>query len=150
MTIDLKTCSLTGLTTIMSNARRMGGSEAEAARLAAALELQDRHRQAHADPVAGACHGTIALMDHCRFEQTGKRLKSNRSRQAIKNHGEIAFMELVTRGKSEGSGFELLLAGGLGRCTVEYLVVAHFERFATDAVEAAKARLLAHGIPLKH
>jgi hypothetical protein len=150
MAIDLKTCSLTGLATIMSNARRIGGSEAEATRRAAALELQDRHRQAHADPVAGACHGTIALMDHCRFEQTGKRLKSNRSRQAIRNHGEIAFMELVTQGKSEGSGFELLLAGGLGVCTVEYLVLAHFDRFEDHVVEAAKARLVAYGIPLPH
>lgn len=150
MPVDLKTCSLADLTTIMGNARRRGGPEAQAARLAAALELQDRERRARTDPVAGACLGTITLMDQCRFEQTGRHLKSNRSRQAIRNHGEIAFMTLVARGQSAGSGFELLLAGGLGVCTIEYLVVAHFDRFPADAVEAAKARLLAHGIPLPH
>jgi len=150
MPIDLKTCTTTGLTTIMSNARRKGGSEAQSARLAAALELQDRERRTHADPVAGACLGTIALMDQCRFEETGRNLKSNRSRQAIRNHGEIEFMTLVARGQSAGSGFELLLAGGLGVCTIEALVVAHFDRFPADAVEAAKARLTAHGIPLPH
>ncbi|MGY6286084.1 hypothetical protein ACXIT0_24875 [Methylorubrum extorquens] len=138
------------LTTTMSKARRLGGPEAAAMRFAAAVEFQDHYRQAHPDPVAGACHGTIALMDHCRFERTGRHLKSNRSRQAIRNHGEIGFMTLVARGKSEGSGFELLVSSGLGQCTIEYLVVAHFEQFPADAVESAKARLLAHGIPLPH
>lgn len=60
----------------------------------------------------------------------------------------VAFMILVARDQSAGSGFELLLAGGLGVCTIEALVVAHFERFPADAVEAAKARLVAHGVPL--
>lgn len=150
MILNLKTLPVSALLTIMSNARRQGGKEAEIARVAAALEVQDRERHAHADPVAGACHGTIVLMDHCRFEQTGTRRKSNRSRQAIRNHGEIGFMTRVVLGKSEGSGFELLLSGGLGVCTVEFLVVAHFDRFPAEAVAAAKARLRAHGIPLPH
>ena len=145
-----KASTLTALTTAMNKARRLGGPEAAALRYAAALELQDHYRQAHPDPVAGACHGIIALMDHCRYEQTGTRRKSNRSRQAIKNHGEIGFMTLVALGKSEGSGFTLLVTGGLGVCTIESLVVAHFERFPAEAVAAAKARLLAHGIPLPH
>lgn len=148
MPIDPKTCSITGLTTIMSNARKKGGPEAQAARLAAAVELQDRERRAHADPVSGTCLGTILLMDQCRFEETGRHLKSNRSRQAIRNHGEIAFMTLVARGQSAGSGFKLLLAGGLGVCTIEALVVGHVDRFPADAVEAAKGRLIAQGVPL--
>ncbi|KQT90360.1 hypothetical protein [Methylobacterium sp. Leaf466] len=145
-----KASTLTALTMTMSKARRLGGPEAAALRSAAAVRLQDRFRQAHPDPVAGACHGTIALMDHCRYEQTGTRRKSNRSRQAIKNHGEIGFMTLVALCKSERSGFTLLVTGGLGVCTIESLVLAHFERFPTKAVAAAKAYLLAHGIPLPH
>lgn len=150
MTHTPKASLLSPLLTTMSKARRLGGPEAAALRSAAALAFQDHYRQAHPDPVAGACHGTIALMDQCRFEETGRHLKSNRSRQAIRNHGEIRFMTLIARGQSAGSGLDLLLAGGLGKCSIEYLVVAHFERFPADAVEAAKARLIAHGIPLPH
>jgi len=104
----------------------------------------------HHKLVAGACHGTIALMDQCRYEQTGTRRKSNRSQQAIRNHGEIGFMTLVALGKSEGSCFTLLVMSGLGVCTIEALVAAHFDRFPAETVAAAKARLVAHGIPLPH
>jgi hypothetical protein len=62
----------------MCNARRKGGPDAQAARLEAALELQNRERRIHADPVAGPWIGTILLMDQCRLEETGQGRKSNR------------------------------------------------------------------------
>ncbi|TXN42376.1 hypothetical protein [Methylobacterium sp. WL7] len=148
MTIDLTKCSRSDLLTVMHNARRRGDPEAMRLRLAAALELQGRYSQDYDDPIAGACHGTLALKDQCRFEVKGTRHKANRSRAAIRNRSEYDFMVLVARGQSEGSGFELLLAGGLGQGTVEYIVATNPDRFPQDAVVAARARLIEHGVAL--
>lgn len=148
MKIDLTKCSVPQLETMMDNAQRSTKPEAPDVYRAAAIELFRRRGSDYTDPVIAGCWGAIALLDRCRYEKTGKRLKAQYSLRSIQNNGEIAFMTYCALGKSQGTGFVLLVEAGLGQCTVEYIVATNSDRFPQDAVAAARARLIEHGVEL--
>jgi len=133
---------------MMTNARKSKAPGAAEVYRAAAVELFRRHGSEHDDPVIGNCWGALALLDRCRFEKTGQHRKSQHSIKSIKHNGEIAFMTACARGKTEGTGFALLVEAGLGQCTVDYTVAANPGRFPQDAVVSAQVRLANHGVPL--
>ncbi|WP_162559689.1 hypothetical protein [Methylobacterium radiodurans] len=53
-----------------------------------------------------------------------------------------------TRRQTQGTSFVLLVEAGLGTCTDEYIVATNPDRFPQDAVAAARARRIAHGVVL--
>ncbi|MFK5600198.1 hypothetical protein ACFZ8E_24845 [Methylobacterium sp. HMF5984] len=148
MKIDLTKCSVAQLETLMDNARRSDKLDAPDAYRAAAVELFRRRGSDYTDPVVAGCWGAIALLERCRYEKTGKRLRSTYSVRSMHRNGEIAFMTDCARGKTQGTGFALLVEAGLGTCTVEYIVATNPNRFPQDAVLAARARLAEHGVAL--
>ncbi|GJD66247.1 hypothetical protein [Methylobacterium frigidaeris] len=148
MTIDLLKLSNAQLETLMDNAQASAKPEASKVYREAAVELFRRRGSDYTDPVIAGCHGALALLDRCRFEKTGKRLKSNYSLRSIRNNGEIAFMTDCALGNTQGTGFQILVENGLGTCTVEYLVATHPERFPAAAVASARARLTDSGVTL--
>lgn len=148
MANDLTKRSVTELENMMDNARKSSKPEAPEVYRAAAVELFRRRGSDYTDPVVAGCWGAIALLDRCRYEKTGKRLKARYSLRSIQNNGEIAFMTDCARGRTQGTGFVLLVEAGLGTCTVEYIVATNPDRFPQDAVAAARARLIAHGVVL--
>ncbi|MBR0907389.1 hypothetical protein [Bradyrhizobium liaoningense] len=145
---NLNTLTIKELEIMMTNARKSAAPEAPDVYRAAAIELFSRHRNEHTDPVIGNCWGALALLDRCRYEKTGQRRKSQHSIKSIKHNGEIAFMIACARGKTQGTGFALLVEAGLGQCTVDYTVAANPDRFPQDAVLSAQVRLANHGVPL--
>ncbi|MDA9391322.1 hypothetical protein WN73_11640 [Bradyrhizobium sp. CCBAU 45394] len=145
---DLTTLTLKELEIMMTNARKSTSPNATDVYRAAAVELFRRHGSDYTDPVIADCWGALALLDRCRYEKTGKRLKSQHSVNSIKRNGEIAFMTACARGKTEGTGFVVLVEAGLGQCTVEYIVATNPDRFPPDAVSSARSRLSDHGVPL--
>jgi hypothetical protein len=148
MKYDLTKKTLPELETMMDNARKSTKPEAGELYRAAAKEIFRRRGSDHTDPVVAACWGALALLDRCRYEKTGKRLKAQYSLRSIQRNGEIAFMTDCARGKTQGTGFVLLVEAGLGECTVDYAVVAHSDRFPREAVLSAQQRLTAHGVAL--
>ena len=148
MKIDLTKRSIVELETMMDNAQKSTKPEAPDVYRAAAVELFRRRGSDYNDPVIAACWGAIALLDRCRYKKTGKHRKSNYSVRSIQNNGEIAFMTYCALGKSQGTGFALLVEAGLGTCTVEYIVATNPDRFPQDAGKAARARLIEHGVPI--
>ncbi|OHV18253.1 hypothetical protein BK022_00335 [Methylorubrum extorquens] len=148
MLIDLTKLTDAQLETLMNNARASTKPEAPALYRAAAVELFRRRGSDYTDPVIAGCWGAIALLDRCRYEKTGKHLKSTYSVRSMIRNGEIAFMTDCARGKTQGTGFVLLVEAGLGTCTVEYIVAANPDRFPEDAVLSARARLAEHGVAL--
>lgn len=148
MKIDVTKCSDQQLETLMANALKSKDPQASAVWHAAAIEVHRRGGSDHTDPVVAACHGALALLDKARFETTGYRRKSMYSLRSIKNNGEIAFMTYCALGKSQGTGFKLLIERGLGAYTVEYVVASHPDRFPIEAVMSAKARLAESGAPV--
>lgn len=148
MAIDPTKLADAQLETLMNNAQKSDRPEAAGIYRAAAVELFRRRGSDHTDPVVAGCWGAIALLDRCRYEKTGKRLKSTYSLRSMRRNGEIAFMTDCARGQTQGTGFVLLVEAGLGTCTVEYIVATNPDRFPQDAVAAARARLIAHGVVL--
>lgn len=148
MKIDVTKCTDAQLETLMANAVKSKDPTAAEVWRCAAIEVHRRGGGDHTDPIVAACHGALALLDKARFETTGKRLKSNYSRRSIKNNGEIAFMTYCALGKSQGTGFKMLIERGLGRYTVEHIVATNPDRFPVEAVVSAKTRLAEHGVDL--
>lgn len=148
MKIDVTKCTDAQLDTLMANALKSKAPEATAVWEAAAIEVYRRGGSDYTDPMVSACHGALALLSKARFETTGQRRKPTYSLRSIKNNGEIAFMTYCALGKSQGTGFKLLIDRGLGRYTVEHIVATNPERFPVEAVVSAKARLAEYGIAL--
>lgn len=148
MKIDLTKYSVAQLETLMDNAQRSPKPDAPDTYRAAAVELFRRRGSDYTDPVVAGCWGAIALLERCRYEKTGKRLRSTYSVRSMRRNGEIAFMTDCARGKTQGTGFALLVEAGLGSCTVEYIVATNPDRFPQDAVLAAQTRLAEHGVAL--
>ncbi|MFG5121725.1 hypothetical protein [Methylorubrum sp. POS3] len=148
MPIDLTKLTDAQLETLMNNAQASTKPEAPALYRAAAVELFHRRGSDYTDPVIAGCWGAIALLDRCRYEKTGKHLKSNYSVRSMRRNGEIAFMTDCARGKTQGTGFVLLVEAGLGPQTVEFIVASNPDRFPVDAVAAARTRLAEHGVAL--
>lgn len=146
MKFDLTKRSVKELDTMLNNARKSADPQAPNVYRDAAAELFRRSGTDYDDPVIASCWGAIALLDRCRYEKTGKRLKSQYSLGSIRRNGEIAFMIDCARGKTQGTGFALLVAANLGKYTVEYIVAANPDRFPMDAVQLARTRLINHGI----
>jgi len=148
MPIDLTKLTDARLETLMDNAQTSTKPEAAATYRATAVELFRRCGSDYTDPVVAGCHGAIALLERARHKKTGQRRKSTYSRRSIQNNGEIAFMTYCALGKSQGTGFTLLVEAGLGTCTVEYIVATNPDRFPQDAVLAARSRLTERGVAL--
>lgn len=149
MKIDLTKLSDAQLQTMMDNALKSNDPAASNVHRSAAVELARRAGSDHADPVVAGCWGAIALLDRCRYEKTGKRHRAQYSLRSIRRNGEIAFMTDCARGRTQGTGFTLLVEAGLGQCTVEYIVASNPHRFPPDAVQSAQARLAENGITAK-
>ncbi|MBN6824498.1 hypothetical protein JRF84_33590 [Methylobacterium organophilum] len=146
MKIDVTKCTDAQLETLMANAVKSKDPTAAEVWRSAAIEVHRRGGSDYTDPVVAACHGALALLDKARFETTGQRRKSNYSLRSIQNNGEIAFMTYCALGKSQGTGFKLLVERGLGHYTVEHIVATNPDRFPVEAVTSARARLAEHGI----
>jgi len=72
----------------------------------------------------------------------GRRLKAQRTRNAIANHGPIRAVEnIVTQRVNEDDGFARLLVVGLAELTFEAVVLKHCSEFSLRAVEQARSKL---------
>lgn len=75
-----------------------------------------------------------------------KTARPSRTRQKVARVGIKECLEDWAFHKGTTQGFDMLVEGGHPELTGEAIVVRHAKEFSEDAVEAARQRLIAHGI----
>ena len=92
---------------------------------------------------------TIHALEEIRTEEEGKNIRLSRTRQAIRNKGEIRTVLDLVRKSKPSSGFEMLKQRDRLDLSFEALVVAREEHFPADAVHKARSRLEGVGVDLE-
>ncbi len=91
---------------------------------------------------------TIYAFEELRKEEAGKTILLSRTRQAIKNKGELRTVLDLVRKSTASAGFDMLRERDKLELSFEALVIARAEHFPSDAVDRGRARLEAVGMDL--
>jgi len=132
--------------------------------------LLENARRAKRDDLVFQCQVRLAQLEGKRYEtpleqefwaavraaeelasaKNGKTTRLIRTRQKVARVGIKRCLEDWAFHKGTTQGFDILVDGGHPELTGEAIVIRHPEEFSAEAVEAARARLVKHGIdPLK-
>ena len=129
----------------MKNARRLGEDEVYDAAFQRLITVQP---SAEVGTVAHDVWRTIYAFEELRREEAGTTILLSRTRQAIKNKGELRTVLDLVRKSTASAGFDILRERDKLELSLEALVIARAEHFPTDAVDKARARLEAVGMDL--
>ena len=129
----------------MKNAQRLGEDEVYDAAFQRLITVQP---SAEVGTVAHDVWRTIYAFEELRREEAGKTILLSRTRQAIKNKGELRTVLDLVRKSTASAGFDMLRERGKLEWSFEALVIARAEHFPSDAVDKARARLEAVGMDL--
>lgn len=149
--IDVTKLDAAQLRNLMDNAQRLGRQDV----------YNDAFRQLCAILPAGASDGTmmdevlvqkfwraVHAAEELRSRETGRTARLSRTRQKVDRDGVIVTMEAMALKQTPSKGFEILTSGGMPELLFEYIILEHPDQFAAAAVEASRARLIKHEIPL--
>lgn len=128
---------------LMANALKLGRNDVYQAAFRRLGEIEGGN---NTDPVIRAFWSAVAAVEEVLRQKHGKSVKANYTRRKAAKVGEISCLTDWALKKNETEGFQMLLQAGLGDQTGEYVVVNYPDRFPVEAVEAAKKRLLDHGV----
>ena len=92
---------------------------------------------------------SVHALEEIRTEEERKTVRLSRTRQAIRNKGEIRTVLDLVRKRTASSGFCMLKQRDRLELSFEALVVAREEYFPADAVRMAGARLESCGVDLE-
>jgi hypothetical protein len=81
-------------------------------------------------------------------EKHGRIQRASYTRRKIAAKGAIATLTDWALDPKVTPGFEALIQSNAARFTGEFVVVEFADRFPADAVEAARKKLVAHGVQL--
>ncbi|MCP1535702.1 hypothetical protein [Methylorubrum extorquens] len=130
----------------MENARKHGRPDLVEAAFRRLCELEAGNR---ADPLVLDFWRVVAAVEELLRQKHGRIVRAQRTRTKAKEKGEIACLADWAMGAAETEGFKMLVEANLADHTGEYLVVKYAEKFSSEAVSAAQARLDHHGIQVK-
>lgn len=129
----------------MKNAQARGADEIYDAAFHQLIQVQPT---AQVGTVARDARRTIhAFEELLRFER-GKTVRLSRTRQAIKNKGEVRTVTDLVLGKNASGGFAMLQERNLLKMSFEAIVIARSDHFAVDVVERARTRLVYANVDL--
>ena len=102
----------------------------------------------HDDPVERRLWQAVAAYEETLREKHGRKQKASYTRRKIAAKGALQTLTDWAMEPNVTPGFEALVAAGAARFTGEYVVVEYADRFPPEAVAAARAKLLTHGVSL--
>lgn len=133
---------------VMERARKQNNEEFYQLVFRRLCELGGHEHDDPADPLVRDFYATLTAYEQLLTEKNGKTTSASRTRQKLKNKGvEQSLIDWAMK-TDETPGFNLLVKAGLYQFTGEYVVLQHSDRFPTEVIERAKARLTQHGVPL--
>jgi hypothetical protein len=135
--------SVTDLRQVIANAKRIGNKETETAAFKRICELEGR---CYDDPLIRRFYEMLTAYEELLTQKNGRRTAAVRTRQKIKNKGEVVCLSDWAWGKQPTLGFQTLVENGLADLTAEYIVIEFAHRFPDVVVSSAEQKLLAAGV----
>ncbi len=91
----------------------------------------------------------VAVAEELASQRNGRTTRLSRTRQKVKRVGVVQCLIDWALDPSVTQGFTILVGGGHPELTGEAIVVRHADRFSADAVAAARAKLVDHGVDVE-
>lgn len=132
--------------TVMDRAKKGGNDAVYQNVFRRMCELSGHQNDDPDDTLVRDFHATLAAYEQLLTEKNGRNQPAGRTRQKVKNKGVVQSLIDWATSKAETPGFNLLVDAGLYEFTGEYVVVRHSDRFPSEVVAKARARLEAHGV----
>lgn len=102
------------------------------------------------DPLEKRLWQMVAAYEEILFQKHGKAQQASYTRRKIKNKGVIATLTDWAKSPKLTPGFEALVANGLAEFTGEYVVIQFADRFPSEVVDAARAKLNLLDVDIKN
>ena len=131
---------------IMKNAKQRGGTDVYDAAFQRLISIQP---SAQVGTIAYDIWRSIYAFEELLTEERGRTTRLQRTRQKIKNDGEIQTAIDLTLKKTPSDGFRMLKERGMLEMSFEALIVARPEHFPSNVVDAARSRLEVEGMDLQ-
>lgn len=126
----------------IKNAAAAGNFQVERA---ARLRLYQVLPSATPGTIEYAVWQSIFALEDLESRKKGKTVRLQRTRNMIKDKGEIGTAAHLVCKPNASAGFQMLLDYELPELTFEALVVEHKDRFEAAVIQAAERRLASHG-----
>ena len=149
MQIAYEKLSAPELRGLMANALRLSNTEVYAAAFARLCELSpDANLSASdmQDPLVLRFWQAVTAAEQVRTQANGKTTRLQRTRNKAAEKGVTITMADLALKPEPSDGFGYLVEAGLPHLVFEYVIAEMPNRFDATVVDAAKARLDAHGI----
>ena len=131
---------------IMNNAKQRGGTDVYDAAFQRLISIQP---SAQIGTIAYDIWRTIYAFEELLKEERGRTTRLQRTRQKIKNVGEIQTAIDLTLKKTPSDGFRMLKERDMLEMSFEALIVARPYHFPSEVFDAARSRLEAEGMDLQ-
>ena len=131
--------------TLLENAKKRGRADIV---LKCQVRLAHLEGSKYASQLEREFWTAVSAAEELATLRNGKTTRLSRTRQKAARVGFKQCLEDWAFHKGTADGFDLLVDGGHPDLTGEAIVVRHPDEFSEAAVEAAKKRLLDHGIDL--
>jgi len=100
------------------------------------------------DPVERRLAEAVAALEEIYREKHGRAQQAGYTRRKIDRAGAVATLSDWALKPGVTPGFLTLVEAGLAEFTGEYVIAEYPDRFEAHVVEAARARLVEHGVAL--
>lgn len=130
---------------LMKNAEDAGETELVAACRRRLFELSGVDE---ADPLDRRLWEAVAALEETLREKHGHTQVAGYTRRKIRNAGAVATLTDWAMKPKATEGFTALVESGMAEFTGEYVIIQFPDRFEPHVVEAARARLVEHGVAL--
>lgn len=133
------------LRSLMLNAKRQERMDVYNQAFRQLCRVQGRN---YDDPLDRDFHEVMAALEQALTETRGRTTRLIRTRQKLKRVDVQTLINDLATSKQPSQGFLQLLEFGMGDMSAEHLVLRYSDRFPAATVEAARRRLVTHGVPL--
>lgn len=130
---------------LMKNAEDAGETELVAACRRRLFELSGVDE---ADPLDRRLWQAVAALEETLREKHGRTQVAGYTRRKIRDAGAVATLSGWALKPKATDGFTALVENGMAEFTGEFVVAQFPDRFEPHVVEAARARLVEHGVAL--
>ena len=123
---------------LMANAKRMSREDVYIDAFRRVCELQGMN---YDDPLERDFHATLTAYEELLAEKHGHKQPASYTRRKLRDKGVLRCLEDWAMDSKETEGFKTLVDRGLVELTGEFLVLKYPQRFSSEAVARATARL---------
>jgi len=130
---------------LLSNAQRL---KREDIVTSCKIRIYELSGMDHKDPLERRLWQAVSAYEETLREKHGRKQQASYTRRKIASKGVLQTLTDWAMDADVTPGFKALIAADAARFTGEYVVVEYADKFSLQAVQAAKAKLLAHGVAL--